>query len=205
MEFGCRTILRLIIGKTTGVEGSDDTVILLETNLDDVSGEVLGYTKRQLLAAGALDVYSTAIQMKKDRPAVMLSVICKLEDVGTLESILYSETLTFGIRRQLIQRSVRERMAYTVETDFGPVKGKVGWRGEDPAVFTPEYDDCAEIAKAHSLPLRDVQMAAQIAFLLEQDDEDHEHDDDDGDDGEHDHDCSRDHDHDHDHDHRHDH
>jgi uncharacterized protein (TIGR00299 family) protein len=200
-------VLRLIIGETTGVESSDDSVILLETNLDDVTGEVLGYTKRLLLAAGALDVYTTPIQMKKDRPAVMLSVICALDDVAKLETIMFGETLTFGIRRQRIQRSIRERMAYTVETDFGPIKGKVGWRGEEPAIFTAEYDDCAAIAKAHSLPLRDVFIAAQISFLLEQEDEDDDDQDEDGEDGEdaHDHDCARDHDHDHSHDHDHDH
>ena len=195
-------VLRLIVGETTGVESSGDSVMLLETNLDDVTGEVLGYTKRQLLAAGALDVYTTPIQMKKDRPAVMLSVICAPQDVGKLETILFSETQTFGIRRQRIQRSIRERMALTVETDFGPVKGKVGWRGEEPAIFTAEYDDCVEIAKAHNLPLRDVYMAAQIAFLLEQDDDDehdHDHDDDCEHEHDHDHDCAHDHDHDHDH------
>lgn len=198
-EFDDRAnVLRLIIGETAGVETSGDSVILLETNLDDVTGEVLGYTKRLLMAAGALDVYTTPIQMKKDRPAVMLSVISSLDDVSKLEAILFRETQTFGIRRQRIQRSVRERMAYTVETDFGSIKGKVGWRGDEPVIFTPEYDDCVEIAKAHGLPLRDVYMAAQIAFIVEQ-----EEDDEDGDECEHEHD----HDHDcaHDHDHRHDH
>jgi pyridinium-3,5-bisthiocarboxylic acid mononucleotide nickel chelatase len=195
-------ILRLIIGETSGVESADDSVMLLETNLDDATGEVLGHTKRLLMSAGALDVYTTAIQMKKDRPAVMLSVICSLNDVSKLETIIFRETQTFGIRRQRIQRSVRQRMAYTVETDFGSVKGKVGWRGEEPVVFTPEYDDCVEIAKAHDMPLRDVQLAAQIAFILEQEsDEDDEDEDECG----HDHDCAHDHDHDHGHHHDHDH
>ena len=145
---GRANMLRLIIGETAGVEASEDTVILLETNLDDVTGEVLGYTKRALLAAGALDVYTTPIQMKKDRPGIILSVISSLEDVGKLESILFRETQTFGIRRQRLQRSLRERMEYSVDTDFGPVKGKVGWRDEEPAIFTPEYDHCVSIAKA---------------------------------------------------------
>lgn len=206
-EFDDRAnILRLIIGETSGVESSDDSVMLLETNLDDVTGEVLGYTKRQLMAEGALDVFTTPIQMKKDRPAVMLSVISGLNDVGKLETIIFRETQTFGIRRQRIQRSTRQRMAYTVETDFGSVKGKVGWRGDEAVIFTPEYEDCVEIAKAHNMPLRDVYMAAQISFILEQeeDDDDHDHDHDDDDCG-HDHDCAHDHDHDHHHDHDHDH
>lgn len=203
-EFDDRAnVLRLIIGETTGVATAGDTVMLLETNLDDTTPEILGYTKRLLLAAGALDVYSASIQMKKDRPGVMLSVICKPDDVSALESIIFRETITFGIRRQRIQRSVRERMAYTVDTEFGPIKGKVGWRGEEPVVFTPEYDDCVEVAKAHEMPLRDVYLAAQIAFILEQEDEDDEDDDDCEHEHDHDHDCSRDHDHSHDHDHDH--
>ena len=199
-------VLRLIIGEAAGVDDSGDSVMMLETNLDDVTGEVLGFTKRQLLAAGALDVYTTPIQMKKDRPAVMLSVICPFDHVSKLEAIIFRETQTFGIRRQRVQRSIRERMVYTVETDFGPVKGKVGWRGEEPAIFTAEYDDCVEIAKAHDLPLRDVYMAAQIAFILEQEeDEDDDEDHDCGHDHDHDGDCGHDHDHDHNTAHDHDH
>lgn len=193
-------VVQLLIGELAAEAGSTDSVMLLETNLDDATGEVIGYTKRALLAAGALDVYTTAIQMKKDRPGIILSVICNLEDVPALETILFNETSTFGIRRQSIQRSVRLRTAYTVETDFGPIKGKLGWRPEEPAIFTPEYDDCVEIAKAHDLPLQDVYMAAKVAFLLEDHDDEDECDDDD-----HDHDCAHDHDHDHDHDGGHDH
>jgi uncharacterized protein (TIGR00299 family) protein len=197
-------LLRILVGESRAVTGATDTVMLLETNLDDATGEIIGYTKRALMAAGALDVYSTAIQMKKDRPGVILSVVCNADDVATLETILFNETSTFGIRRQLIQRSVRQRMVYTVETDFGPIKGKLGWRPDEPAIFTPEYDDCVEIAKAHDLPLQDVYMAAKVAFLLE----DHEEDDEECDSDEehdHDHDCAHDHDHSHDHDCGHDH
>ncbi|MBS0201513.1 MAG: nickel pincer cofactor biosynthesis protein LarC [Planctomycetes bacterium] len=197
-------LLRLLVGESRSTAGTTESVMLLETNLDDATGEVIGYTKRALLAAGALDVYTTSIQMKKDRPGVILSVLCNPDDVNTLETILFNETSTFGIRRQRIQRSVRQRMVYTVETDFGPVKGKLGWRPDEPAIFTPEYEDCAEIAKANDLPLQDVYMAAKVAFLLEDHDEDDECDDHD-----HDHDCGHDHDHDcqhdHDHDHSHDH
>lgn len=192
--------VRLLIGEAREATGISDSVMLLETNLDDAPGEVIGYAKRRLLASGALDVYTTSIQMKKDRPGVILSVLCQPDDVAKLETILFNETNTFGIRRQLVQRSVRSRMAYTVDTDFGPIKGKLGWRPDEPAIFTPEYDDCVEVAKAHDLPLQDVYMAARIAFLMEdheEDDEDHDHDCD----HDHDHDCGHDHDHDHSHDH----
>jgi uncharacterized protein (TIGR00299 family) protein len=206
-------LLRILVGDSPEDVAPGDSVMLLETNLDDIPGEVIGYTKRALLAAGALDVYTTAIQMKKDRPGVILSVMCDPDQATKLETILFNETNTFGIRRQLIQRSVRQRMAYTVDSDFGPIKGKLGWRPDEPAIFTPEYDACVEIAKAHGLPLQDVYMAAKVAFLLEEHDEDddcddHDHDHDDGHhhhdhdhDHSHDHDCGHDHDHDHSHDH----
>lgn len=200
-------VLRLFIGELRDVAGGTDSVMLLETNLDTATGEVIGHTKRLLLSAGALDVYSTAIQMKKDRPGVTLSVMCQPEKIVELEAIIFNETNTLGIRRQLIQRSVRQRMTYTVDTDFGPVKGKLAWRTNEPAVFTPEYEDCIEIAKAHELPLRDVFLAAQLAFLMEEHDEEHDHDHDPDRLHDHDHDCGHQHDHDHshDHDHRHDH
>jgi uncharacterized protein (TIGR00299 family) protein len=202
-------VLRLIVGESRdAAAGLTDSVMLLETNLDDCTGEVIGYTKRALLAAGALDVYTTAIQMKKDRPGVMLSVICKPDDVQALETILFNETSTFGIRRQLLQRSVRQRMAYTVETQFGPIKGKLGWQPGEPAIFVPEYEDCAKMARAHDVPLRDVYLAAEFEFASIEDDEEleHDHDDDDcGHDHDQDHDCSHDHDHSHDHDCGHDH
>lgn len=198
-------VLRILVGESRTAAAMTESVMLLEANLDDATGEMIGYTKRALLAAGALDVYSTSIQMKKDRPGVILSVMCNADDVAALETIIFNETSTFGIRRQLIQRSVRQRMAYTVDTDFGPIKGKLGWRVDEPAIFTPEYEDCAEIAKANDLPLQDVYLAAKVAFLLEphEDEDDDEEEDGDEDCG-HDHDHSHDHDHDHSHDHDHD-
>ena len=219
MDFEDRAnVVRLFVGESRVTAGGTDRVMLLETNLDSSTGEVLGYTKRQLLAAGALDVYTTSIQMKKDRPGAILSVICQHEDAAKMEAIMFNETNTLGIRRQMIERSVRQRTTYTVETDFGSIKGKLAWRADEPVVFTPEYEDCVEIAKAHELPLKDVFVAAQLAFLMEEHDDDdedddgeehdhdcgHDHDDHDHNDHDHDHDCAHDHDHDHDHSHDHD-
>lgn len=207
-------ILRLFIGEKAD-DPTFDEVVLLETNLDDVSAEIIGYTKRRLLEAGALDVYSTSIQMKKDRPGTMLSVIAEPGDVQELETILFEETETFGIRRIPVRRSKRERTSFTLETDWGDVKGKLGWRPGEAAVFTPEYEDCVKIAKANNVPLREVYRVVEATFLLEagededEDEEDgepgHDHDHDHGPDCEHDHDHGHDHDHDHDHRHDHDH
>jgi uncharacterized protein (TIGR00299 family) protein len=194
-------LLRILVG-TAEAEGETDVVALLETNLDDVSPEIIGYTKHRLLAAGALDVFSTAIQMKKDRPGTLLSVLGRPEDAAKLEAILFQETGTFGVRRQTLRRSKRARTAFTVETEFGPVQGKLGWRHGEPAVFTPEFDACARIASAHGVSLRDVYRAAEVGFLLQVEAEgehspDHHHD--------HAHDHHHDHAHDHHHDHAHDH
>lgn len=211
-------ILRIILGETETTSESD-IVALLETNLDDATPEVIGYTKRRLMSAGALDVYTSSIQMKKDRPGIMLSVICDLDDIPTMETILFEETPTLGIRKQTIQRSVRQRTKVNVDTEWGPVKGKVGWREGEAAVFSPEYDDCARIAEAYEVPFREVYLTAQAEFLLQTDaDEDFahdhdgepcdgDHDDDDDEDHPHDHGHHHDHSHDHshDHDHRHDH
>lgn len=195
-------ILRIVVGETEA-DPTGDEVTLLETNLDDCSPEILGYTRRKLMQEGALDVYTTSIQMKKDRAGILLSVICEAGDADDLEAIIFTETPTLGVRRQTIRRSLRRRAKFSVDTDWGPVSGKVGWRDGEPAVFSPEYEDCAEIARAHDIPLRDVYLAAQAEFLLSADVDDLDEEDEDAD--EHEHDCGRDHDHSHDHSHDHDH
>lgn len=201
-------MLRVFVG-TAPADGETDEVTLLETNLDDVSPEVIGYAKQRLFAAGALDVFSTAIQMKKDRPGTLLSVLCRPEVAAKLESLLFTETETFGVRRQTLRRSKRARTELTVETEFGPVKGKLGWRHGEPAVFTPEFDSCAEIAAAQRIPLKDVYRAAEVAFLMQSAEEfaahDHDHRHDHGQEHDHSHDHHHDHSHDHAHDHHHDH
>jgi len=152
-------VLRLFVG--TAVTSADsDQVDLIETNLDDVTAEIVGYTKQKLFAAGALDVYTTPIQMKKERPGVILTVIARPADREVLENILFAETGTFGIRRMRVQRSIRARQEHVVETIYGPVRGKLGWRPGEPAIFVPEFDDCAQVASESGVPVRDVYRAA---------------------------------------------
>jgi uncharacterized protein (TIGR00299 family) protein len=152
-------ILRLLIGTTSaGHTGEVDTVTLLETNLDDVPAELIGYCTERLFAAGALDVFTAPIQMKKNRPGVLLSVICEGARAAELEAIVFRETGTFGIRRTTATRAKLQREAVTVQTPWGPVRAKRGWRGGF-AVLTPEYEDCARIARTSGVPLRDVYAA----------------------------------------------
>jgi pyridinium-3,5-bisthiocarboxylic acid mononucleotide nickel chelatase len=156
-------ILRLMIGTSNAQrkpDGETDTVAVLETNLDDISAEVVGFAIERLFAAGALDVFAVPIQMKKNRPGVLLSVICDSQKVPELEAILFRETGTFGVRRTSATRAKLQREVVTVQTPWGVVKAKRGWR-EGLEVLTPEYEDCARVAREHNVPLRDVFAAVK--------------------------------------------
>ena len=153
-------LLRAMVG-TLVADHDRDTVDLLETNLDDVSGEIIGHTRQRLLAAGALDVFVVPIDMKKDRPGSCLSVLCHPPQRAAMESILFDETGTLGIRRTVVDRTVRERTAATVETPYGVVSGKSTRRADGKADFTPEFDACRDLAVRHGVPVRDVYRAAQ--------------------------------------------
>ena len=160
---GRANMLRMFLGQSR--PSSDrDLVTLLETNLDDVSGEVIGYTTGKLFDGGALDVFAIPVQMKKGRPGVLLAVLAHPADADRLEEIIFRETATFGVRRRTLERATRLRQEETVETVFGAVRGKLGWRHGEPAVFTPEFEDCARVAAAAGVPLRDVYRAAMGAF-----------------------------------------
>jgi pyridinium-3,5-bisthiocarboxylic acid mononucleotide nickel chelatase len=158
-------LLRLLIGTAVGsaippTSAEIDQVIVLETNLDDVSPEIVGYCFEQLFAAGALDVFTVPIQMKKNRPGALLSIIAAAETVPAIEAILFRETGTFGVRRYQAERSKLQREVVTVETPWGLVKAKKGWR-DGLTILTPEYEDCARIARERGVPLREVFQAVQ--------------------------------------------
>jgi uncharacterized protein (TIGR00299 family) protein len=163
-------VTRLFIGvahePSLGAEA--DQICVLETNLDDVPGEVVGFTIDRLFAAGALDVYTVPIAMKKNRPGTLLTVLAAEDKAPALEEILFRETRTFGIRRHLTQRHKRRRAATDVETRWGRVAGKLGWFAGEPPIFTPEHDACAELARRHDIPLHEVMRAAQIAYEARQ-------------------------------------
>jgi uncharacterized protein (TIGR00299 family) protein len=153
-------LTRLIVGESSD-DWLADQVWVLETNLDDVSGEIIGHCSNLLLEAGALDVYTTAIQMKKNRPGVLLSVLCQPADLGKLEKLIFRETATLGIRRWLASRHKLERRQRTVETDWGPIEGKEAVLGERVTSFSPEYESCKLAAETHGIPIRDVYEAAR--------------------------------------------
>jgi pyridinium-3,5-bisthiocarboxylic acid mononucleotide nickel chelatase len=163
---GRSNILRIILGESVapGDCAQADKIYQLETNLDDASGELIGYCIERLWDAGALDVYTTAISMKKNRPGVLLSVLCRPAEADRLEAVIFRETSTLGVRRSLVDRHVLARKPHAVDTIWGQVEGKIGWLGTDVPRFTPEFDACRRIAIEHNLPLADVYEAAQKAF-----------------------------------------
>ena len=168
---GCRdldeqpNLLRLLVGQSGDSQDVQDRPIwVLETNLDDISGEMIGYCTSRLWDAGALDVFTTAIGMKKNRPGVKLSVLCEAAEVEPIETVLFTETTTLGVRRWPVQRHVLARQALVVRTAWGPIEGKVGWLADGEPRFAAEFESCRRIAAEHSIPLRQVYEAAQKAF-----------------------------------------
>jgi len=136
--------------------GSREVITVLETQVDDLSPQVIGYLFEQLLAAGALDVFTQAIGMKKSRPGVLVSVVCHPERAQACETILFQETTTLGVRRRNQDRTIMHRTTETVETPYGTVRTKVARSDAHQAVINaqPEYEDCAAIARETGLPLR---------------------------------------------------
>ncbi len=121
-----------------------------------MTGEQLGYVMEQLLEAGALDVYFSHIQMKKNRPGIKLSVLCKAEKQQELTKLLLTHTSTFGVRYQVMDRSILDREFIQVETEYGTVSCKIGRLEGEIVKIQPEYEDCKKIAIEQALPISKV-------------------------------------------------
>jgi len=158
-------VLRLILGEAAaGDSANTDSVCLLETNMDDVTGELLGATTEKLLAEGALDVFTTAIFMKRNRPGVKLSVLCKINDTQRLENLLLCQGISLGVRRQTLQRTKLAREYVTVPTRFGRIRVKEGLMNGKVVSVKPEFSDCAESAQKNSVSVKSVSDAAMAAY-----------------------------------------
>jgi pyridinium-3,5-bisthiocarboxylic acid mononucleotide nickel chelatase len=159
-------LLRLWIGEaeveapSLASDRPQETIALLETQLDDLSPQVVGYLFDVLLSAGAVDVFTQAIGMKKSRPGILLNVLCPTDLIEVCESILFRETTTLGIRRSIQQRTVLPRQIESVETPLGLVGVKVAREGDRIVNVHPEYEDCARLAQQNNTPLKDVQQMA---------------------------------------------
>ncbi len=164
-------LLRLLVGTSTEPlpAGDADQIWILETNLDDVPGEWIAYCTQSLLDSGALDVFTTPIQMKKNRPGVLLGVLCQATDVVQLERIIFAETGSLGIRRWPALRHILRRQPQSVATPWGAVEGKIALFADGRRWFSPEFESCRQVAQRSGRPLRDVYRAAQQAFDLSPD------------------------------------
>ena len=147
-----------------------EKILVLETNIDDMSPEIQGYAMERLLEAGALDVYQTPIQMKKNRPATMMTVLCRKQDEEAMVQILLEETSTLGVRRSEMERYCMEREFIKVVTHYGEVRMKVASLGKIEKAM-PEYEDCRRIAKEMGIPIREVYQSALREFGKWKDDE----------------------------------
>lgn len=152
--------LRIFVGReheSTSSEGVlRDSVVKLETNLDDITGEEIGFAIEQLWQAGALDVFSVAIQMKKNRPGTLLSVIANPEDTQRLEEVMFQHTRTLGIRKSTHDRSILSRRGVLIDTPWGKVTCKEVTYPDGTRGLSPEYEDCRKIAIEHGLNLSDI-------------------------------------------------
>ncbi len=154
--------LRLWIGTPVAQDAEEDTVAVIETNLDDMTPEELGAAMGALLEAGALDVFFTPIQMKKNRPAVMLTVLAPPGLEASISAQILKHTTSLGVRRHQAQRLKAQRRQETIQTPWGPARVKV--KSFDGVVTaSPEYDDCARIAREHGLSLAEVSEAVRAA------------------------------------------
>lgn len=139
-----------------------DAAVVLETNLDDATGEQIGLAVERMLAAGALDVWTTPITMKKGRPGVVLSVLAAEGDAERMEALFFEYTPTFGVRRYAVRRGKLRREVVTVETRFGPIRVKRGLRQEAVIRSKPEYEDCRRAAEAAGVTLETVRREVEM-------------------------------------------
>ncbi len=159
-------MLRLILGNALQ-PGRTDTVVVLEATIDDMSPELAGYAMERLFEAGALDVAFTPVYMKKNRPAMLMTVICTEAQQAPLTAMFFAETTTAGVRSYRAERSILQRREGHVDTKFGKLKVKLLEDGSGAMRPVPEYEECRRIAKAKKVPLREVYAAVAASGALE--------------------------------------
>jgi uncharacterized protein (TIGR00299 family) protein len=160
---GRPNVLRLIVGEEVGVSPSQK-IVVLEAEMDDLSPQLCGPLLEKLFAAGALDVYYTAIQMKKSRPGILVTALVEPGRREAAEEVLFAEATTLGVRRQEWERTVLDREIVSVETPYGPVGVKVGRRGGRVYNAQPEFDDCQRAAADRGVAVKEVWAAAVAAY-----------------------------------------
>lgn len=154
-------VLRLILGEEEYSNFGTEEQLILETNLDDMNPEILGYLGDLLLEAGAKDFYYTPVQMKKGRPGILITVLVSLDKASLVEQVLLNETTTLGVRRYNVSRRCLERSFITVKIGDEAVKVKTAWKDGTLINYAPEYEDCRNLAKKLGIPLKEIYEEAK--------------------------------------------
>ena len=165
---GIPNVVRLTLGEaqsTLAEKTSSETITVLEANLDDLNPQVFGYVMDRLLEDGALDVFGMPVQMKKNRPGSLLTVLCKPEDANKLTQLIFTETTTLGVRRRDERRQTLARRWENVTTPWGEVRIKIASMNGTVTNCSPEYEDCRRIAAEHHVPLKTVIQEASQQYL----------------------------------------
>jgi uncharacterized protein (TIGR00299 family) protein len=165
---GHANVVRLTIGETQpefSVGVSEETITVLEANIDDLNPQVFGYVMDRLIEEGALDAVVMPVQMKKNRPGMLLTVLCRPEDAHKLTHLIFAETTTLGVREREEKRQVLAREWVTVATRWGDVRLKVASMNGTITNYVPEYEDCRRIATEHHVPLKVVMQDAVQAYM----------------------------------------
>ncbi len=154
-------VLRAVIGELEIEDSTPDTISVIEANIDDLSPQIFGHVMEQVLAAGALDIFYTPVQMKKNRPGILLTLLCAVGDREKFIDLIFRETTTLGIRHRDEKRVILRREFVTVETEFGAIKMKIAHNANGEIInAAPEFDDCLSVARKHKTSVRIVQLAA---------------------------------------------
>lgn len=165
-------VLRITIGETLEQRSSlfpEEAITILEANVDDMSPQVFGYVMERAFQDGALDVFASSVQMKKSRPGLLLSVLCRPEDAERLKRMIFAETTTLGVRIREEKRAVLARRHLTVSTTWGDVRMKVANLNGTVSNYAPEYEDCRRIAEQEHVPLKAVMQEAIKVYLERKD------------------------------------
>jgi pyridinium-3,5-bisthiocarboxylic acid mononucleotide nickel chelatase len=160
-------VLRITIGdaQATATLAPEETIAILEANLDDLNPQVFGYVMDRALEEGALDAFGIPVQMKKNRPGMLLTVLARPEDVNRLTKLLFTETTTLGVRARYEKRQALRRCSVTVNTQWGEVRMKIANLNGSVSNYAPEYEDCRRIAVEHHVPLKSVMQEAIQEYL----------------------------------------
>ncbi|HEY2912564.1 MAG TPA: nickel pincer cofactor biosynthesis protein LarC [Candidatus Angelobacter sp.] len=162
-------VLRLTVGETTETQHESpfpvEEITVLEANVDDMTPQVFGYVMEQVMQNGALDAFGTPVQMKKSRPGMLLTVLCRTEDSTRLTKLILAETTTLGVRMRQESRAALTRRHVSVSTKWGDVRMKLANLNGSISNYAPEYEDCRQIAKEKKVPLKTVMQEAIKVYL----------------------------------------